>query len=86
MLKEVALRHEETRGRDEPGSESDTEADEGALPTGSRPRGKGPPLQWGSFERRRDLVDGVGIAAWAVGDPLIARGRPLDVEVEGGIA
>ena len=71
FLKEASRKHDETRGKKEPSSEFDTEADEGALPKGSGPRGQGPPLQVGSFERRRDLVDGAGICS-------LGRWRPLD--------
>ncbi len=43
--------------------DSDTEPDEGALPLGAGPRGHGPPMRTGKFERERDLCDGAGICS-----------------------
>ena len=39
----------------EEGDSEDTEADENAWPKGSAPRGRGQPLQVGSFEKRREI-------------------------------
>ncbi len=43
--------------------DSDTEPDEDALPRGAGPRGRGPPMHTGKFERRRELCDGLGICS-----------------------
>ncbi len=43
--------------------DSDTEADEGTLPRGAGPRGHGPPMRTGKFDRERDLCDGAGICS-----------------------
>ncbi len=49
--------------RQEKREDSDTEPDEGALPHGAGPRGHGPPLRTGKFERERGLCDGAGICS-----------------------
>ncbi len=49
---------------------TDTEADTDAEPAGSGPRGLGPPLQVGSFERRRPLCDGAGLCSVGRWPPL----------------
>ena len=57
---------------------SDTEPDEDAEPLGSGPRGKGQPFQVGSFERKRDLVDGAGLCSLGKWAPAY---RPVTLSV-----
>jgi hypothetical protein len=52
-------------------SDDDTEPDADAEPEGSGPRGSGPPLKVGSFERERPLCDGAGLCS-------LGRWRPAD--------
>ena len=55
-------------GIEDDDSGEDTEVDEDAWPRGTGPRGRGQPLQVGSFERRREVVDGAGLCSlgkWA---------------------
>ena len=59
---------------------SDTEPDEDAKPTGAGPRGRGPPLEVGSFEKRRELVDGAGLCSlgkWAPAERPITESVKL---------
>ncbi len=51
--------------------EEDTEPDSDAEPLGAGPRGTGPPLRVGSFEKERDLCDGGGICS-------LGKWRPTD--------
>ncbi len=48
---------------------SDTEPDLDAQPLGAGPRGKGPPLRLGSFERERQLCDGAGFCSLGCWEP-----------------
>ncbi len=41
----------------------DTEADTDAEPVGSGPKGRGPPMRAGTFERERPLCDGAGLCS-----------------------
>ncbi len=54
-----------------PRADDDTEPDADAEPEGSGPRGNGPPMQVGSFERERPLCDGAGLCS-------LGRWRPAD--------
>ena len=71
MLEAADLQVKTVRKIERDTEEDDTEPDEGALPKGSGPKGIGQPLQVGSFERRRDLVDGAGLCS-------LGKWRPKD--------
>ncbi len=49
--------------KQKPPDPEDTDADSDAEPAGSGPKGNGPPLTVGSFERKRELCDGGGICS-----------------------
>ena len=60
--------------------ESDTEPDADALLENSGPRGRGQPLHVGSFEKRRELVDGAGLCSlgkWVLADRPITQSARL---------
>ena len=63
-LDEITRRAEEERdGKIQAVQESDTDPDEGAVPRGRAPQGRGRAMKVGSFEKERDLVDGAGICS-----------------------
>ena len=60
-LDEIMRRAEEERDhKSQAVQDSDTDPDEGALPRGAAPQGRGRPMKVGSFEKERDIVDGAG--------------------------
>ena len=79
MLRVADMHDERQKNQRKTASDSDTDPDDDAEPLGSGPRGRGQPFQVGSFERRRDLVDGAGLCSlgkWAPADrPVTASAR-----------
>ena len=63
MMRATGEPENDEHGIEDDDGEEDTEADENAWPRGSGPRGRGPPLQVGSFEKRREIVDGAGLCS-----------------------
>jgi hypothetical protein len=56
--------------------DDDTDADDDAWPAGSGPRGRGPPMTVGRFERQRPLCDGAGLCSpgqWPPWDRPVSR-------------
>ena len=74
MMKVAGLREtEKTDG-------SDTDPDADAEPKNAGPRGRGPPLEIGSFEKRRELVDGAGLCSlgkWAPANRPVTKSAKL---------
>ena len=59
-LRLAANQHDEEHRSKNEKEDSDTEPDIDSRPVGYGPRGEGRPLEVGRFEKRRELVDGLG--------------------------
>ena len=77
-LMEAADDFEDNEEMIEESDSDDTEADENAWPKGSGPRGRGQPLQVGSFEKRRELVDGAGLCSLGKWPPAQRPEQPSE--------
>ncbi len=85
---EDAIAAKQTRSAD-----TDTEADADAEPVGTGPKGRGPPMRVGTFERERPLCDGAGLCSlgqWCPADRppptdkrLLAMRAMINVELRG---
>ena len=81
MLRVADMHDERQKNQRKAASDSDTDPDDDAEPLGSGPRGRGQPIEVGPFERRRDLVDGVGLCSlgkWAPVDRPVTPSARLN--------